>query len=64
MLRRYGDKAIEESATRADELAAQDDYQGPATLRPLRRALSNKETGRDFIFLRTRIINAKPRPSR
>jgi hypothetical protein len=28
MLKRYGDKAAEESAARADELAAQDDYKG------------------------------------
>ena len=30
MLKRYGDKAVEESAARADELAAQDDYKGEA----------------------------------
>jgi hypothetical protein len=30
MLKRYGDKALEESAGRADELAAQDDYNGEA----------------------------------
>jgi len=30
MLKRYGDKALEESAARADELAAQDDYKGEA----------------------------------
>jgi len=30
MLRRYGEKAIEESSARADELAAQDDYNGQA----------------------------------
>ncbi len=28
MLKRYGDKALEESAARADELAAQDDHNG------------------------------------
>ena len=30
MLKRYGAKAAEESAARADELAAQDDYNGAA----------------------------------
>ena len=30
MLKRYGDKALEESAARGDELAAQDDYSGEA----------------------------------
>jgi hypothetical protein len=33
MLKRYGDKAVEESAARADELAAQDDYKGEAVWR-------------------------------
>jgi hypothetical protein len=33
MLKRYGDKALEESAARADELAAQDDYKGEAVSR-------------------------------
>lgn len=33
MLKRYGDKALEESAARADELAAQNDYHGQATWR-------------------------------
>jgi hypothetical protein len=28
MLKRYGDKALEESAARGDDLAAQDDYSG------------------------------------
>ena len=28
MLKRYGEKALGESATRAEELAAQDDYNG------------------------------------
>jgi hypothetical protein len=28
MLKRYGEKALDESATRADELAAQDDQKG------------------------------------
>jgi hypothetical protein len=33
MLKRYGDKALEESAARADELAAQDDFNGAAVWR-------------------------------
>jgi hypothetical protein len=33
MLKRYGDKALEESAARGDELAAQDDYSGEAVWR-------------------------------
>lgn len=39
MLKRYGDKVLEESAARADELAAQDDYNGEAVWRssPTRR---------------------------
>jgi hypothetical protein len=32
MLKRYGDEALEERAARADELAAQDDYNGAAPL--------------------------------
>jgi hypothetical protein len=31
MLKRYGDKALEESVARADELAARDDHHGQAT---------------------------------
>ena len=45
MLKRYGDKAFEESAARADELAAQDDHNGAATWRRITDAvtrLSNK----------------------
>jgi hypothetical protein len=33
MLLRYGEKALDESAARADELAAQDDYNGAAVWR-------------------------------
>ena len=33
MLKRYGEKALDESATRADELAAQDNYNGAAVWR-------------------------------
>jgi hypothetical protein len=33
MLKRYGDKALEESATRADELAAAGDHDGADTWR-------------------------------
>ena len=39
MLKRYGDKAIEESAARADELAAQDDYNGAAVWRRITDAV-------------------------
>ena len=45
MLKRYCDKALEESAARADELAAQDDHNGAATWRRITDAvtqLSNK----------------------
>jgi hypothetical protein len=40
MPRRYGDNAIEESAARADELAAQDDYNGQAVWRCITEAVS------------------------
>jgi hypothetical protein len=40
MLRRYGEKAVEESYARADELAAQDDYNGLATWRRITDAVS------------------------
>ena len=33
MLKRYGEKALEESAARADELAAQEDLNGAAVWR-------------------------------
>jgi hypothetical protein len=39
MLKRYGDKAIEESAARADELAAQDDHNGAAVWRRITDAV-------------------------
>ena len=39
MLRRYGDNAAEESAARADELAAQDDYNGAAVWRRITDAV-------------------------
>ena len=39
MLKRYGDKAAEESAARADELAAQDDYKGEAVWRRITDAV-------------------------
>jgi len=39
MLKRYGDKALEESASRADELAAQDDYKGEAVWRRITNAV-------------------------
>jgi hypothetical protein len=40
MLKRYGEKALDESAARADELAAQDDYHGQATWRRIAEAVS------------------------
>jgi hypothetical protein len=45
MLKRYGDKAREESAGPADELAADDDHNGAATWRRITDAvvqLANK----------------------
>jgi hypothetical protein len=39
MLKRYGDKALEESAARGDELAAQDDYSGEAVWRRITDAV-------------------------
>jgi hypothetical protein len=39
MLKRYGDKTVEESAARADELAAQDDYKGEAVWRRITDAV-------------------------
>jgi hypothetical protein len=40
MLKRYGDKALEESAARADELAGDNDYHGEATWRRITEAVS------------------------
>ena len=48
MLKRYGDKALEESAARADELAAAGDDDGVATWRRMTHAvgeLANKTPG-------------------
>ena len=45
MLKRYGEKALEESEARADELAAADDYNGVPVWRRIRDAaaqLTNK----------------------
>jgi hypothetical protein len=39
MLKRYGDNALEESAARADELAAQDDSNGEAVWRRIADAV-------------------------
>ena len=39
MLKRYGDKALEESGVRADELAEQDDYTGAAVWRRITDAV-------------------------
>jgi hypothetical protein len=38
MLKRYGEKALEESAARADELFAEQDHDGAAVLRRIRRS--------------------------
>jgi hypothetical protein len=40
MLKRYGDNALTESVTRADELAAGDDHNGAATWRRIATAVS------------------------
>ena len=39
MLKRYGDKALEESAARAHELATQDDHNGSAIWRRITDAV-------------------------
>ena len=39
MINRYGDKALEESAARADQLEAEDDPDGAATWRWIARAV-------------------------
>jgi hypothetical protein len=39
MLKRYGEKALEESAARADELTAQDDYNSAAVFRRITAAI-------------------------
>jgi hypothetical protein len=39
MLKRYGEKALEESEARADEFAAADDYNGIAVWRRIRDAV-------------------------
>jgi hypothetical protein len=44
MLKRYGDKALEESARRADELAADGDRDGTASLRINQRRCASSPT--------------------
>ena len=39
MLKRYGERALEESAARVDELAAQDDYNGASVWRRITDAV-------------------------
>ena len=39
MLKRYGDKALEQSATRADELATDGDHDGADTWRQITQAV-------------------------
>jgi hypothetical protein len=41
MLKRYGEKALDESAARADELAGQDDYNGAAVWRRITDAVGH-----------------------
>jgi hypothetical protein len=43
MLKRYGEKALDESAARADELAAQDNYNGAAVWRRITRRRPARE---------------------
>ena len=40
MLKRYGEKALEQSATRADELAADGDHDGTTTWRRITAAVA------------------------
>jgi hypothetical protein len=40
MLKRFGDKAVEESAAHADELAAKNDFHGEAPRRRITEAVS------------------------
>ena len=40
MLKRYGEKAVEECTTRADQLAAENDYDGAAVWRRITDAVS------------------------
>jgi hypothetical protein len=40
MLKRYGEKALEQSATRADELAADGDHDGATTWRRITAAVA------------------------
>jgi hypothetical protein len=50
MLKRYGEKALEESAARADELFAEQDHDGAAVWRPIidavRQLANTKPSGR------------------
>ena len=46
MLKRYGDKAIEESAARADELVAAGDDNGMAVWRRITAAANSTPLGR------------------
>ena len=39
MLKRYGEKVLDESATRAEDIAAQDDYNGAAVWRRITDAV-------------------------
>jgi hypothetical protein len=43
MLKRYGEKALEESAARADELDSHDDYNGAAIWRRITAAVEQLE---------------------
>jgi hypothetical protein len=56
MLKHYGDKALEESAARADEMAALDDYHRQATWCQRRR--ENASAGRSKTALRKAVGGA------
>ena len=65
ILKRYGEKALEESATRADELAAQDDHNGQAIWRRITQAVSHMTPPgalhcRQEISFRSRIVPRRP----
>jgi hypothetical protein len=62
MLKRYGDRALEESAARADELAAQDDYNGAAVWRRITRGRSGRLLAEAILHIQMRldqVVNAR-----
>jgi hypothetical protein len=58
MLKRYGEKALEESAARADELFAEQDHDGAAVWRRIidavRQLANTKPSGRRTDYLESR----------